>query len=400
MYGRPLIAMQASVKRMLWNDSVELYLRRMDNDELFQTSLTGRMAGRNVHIFLGMRFDDAVRRDLRYPEMQEGIIRHPLNDRYDGGQITSDTLIYLMIRLLPPHSPTALSPDDAQLRGLIVQYRLSRILESFGIYFGDIFLLHALTGTLVSGEAVEALLNDRVLPHRIDFYCAKRQLFKVAKFLNFACGFSTQMSSVMFTEGIIRCEMVLCNEQGAQIRIVQSNSDNPLHVIPGSAIAGQAQQLDVLKFSAMQVSVGRLLYSLQTEGVRSYLCIAKLSVLIVILVAAPSAVQAIKTHRFNPDGGLQHKSVAFTFRRLTRADSGTLSAQDLRIRTLLAQYMIVHALSLFDLSYGDIKLMQAATDTRISGSVVTPYKWFFAKYTGPLGLFAINATTRHTRHAL
>ncbi|KAK6992871.1 hypothetical protein R3P38DRAFT_3181988 [Favolaschia claudopus] len=105
-------------------------------------------------------------------------------------------------------------------------------------------------------------------------------------------------------------------------------------------------------------------------SVRSYLCIAKLSVLIVILVAAPSAVQAIKTHRFNPDGGLQHKSVAFTFRRLTRADSGTLSAQDLRIRTLLAQYMIVHALSLFDLSYGDIKLMQAATDTRISGSVV------------------------------
>ncbi|KAK6968979.1 hypothetical protein R3P38DRAFT_3173218 [Favolaschia claudopus] len=236
---RTLVAMQDSVKRMLWSAAVERDLRCMDDSELFQTSAITRMAGRNVHVWLGKRFDDTLRQDVLRPEIQDDFMSHPLNPARHRGV---DPLVMnnLMRALLPPVSDYIVSPDDQRLRGLLVQYHISCNLESFGLYMGDLYLLHSVTGAVVSGEFVDCLLGHRPLSHRVDFYCARGEFVSVAKYLNYACGYCNQVSAFVFEGSGIRCEMVLQNAEGSEVRLVQSNSENPLHIVPGSVIAGPA----------------------------------------------------------------------------------------------------------------------------------------------------------------
>ncbi|KAK7050144.1 hypothetical protein R3P38DRAFT_3173208 [Favolaschia claudopus] len=152
------------------------------------------------------------------------------------------------------------------------------------------------------------------------------------------------------------------------------------------------QRPDAFKLSAMQVSIGKLLYTVRIEtymkfmdwkqlfstSLRSRIAGRNVHRFLQKYVdspidselAAPQAMQSIKLHRFNPNGTLEHKSVAAVFRRLIQYNTSALDGTDLHIRQLLTQYMIIHALGLFHLSYGDIKLLLAATGTRLSGSVI------------------------------
>ncbi|KAK7008130.1 hypothetical protein R3P38DRAFT_3211781 [Favolaschia claudopus] len=55
-----LFAMRISVGRMLYDATVDDCLRQMDCHELFATALASRMAGENVHIFIGRTIDEVM----------------------------------------------------------------------------------------------------------------------------------------------------------------------------------------------------------------------------------------------------------------------------------------------------------------------------------------------------
>ncbi|KAK6978175.1 hypothetical protein R3P38DRAFT_3235936 [Favolaschia claudopus] len=90
----------------------------------------------------------------------------------------------------------------------------------------------------------------------------------------------------------------------------------------------------------------------------------------VFLDRVPELKEKVAAHSFNPNHEHDHESCALVFRRLMQSTARDLSPEDTKLRSELLQYMTTHLLSHFELRYGDVKLMQAATGTFISGSFV------------------------------
>ncbi len=125
------------------------------------------------------------------------------------------------------------------MRALLLQVVISDVLRPFGLFYGDITLLYAATGTLVAGSIIEALADGKSEPAHIDFHCGCGAGSGVAQYMKHL-GFTTEVGSEHIYSGIIHKRIVLRASSGREVRIIEVHSYCPMDALAETVIAGQS----------------------------------------------------------------------------------------------------------------------------------------------------------------
>ncbi|KAJ7912817.1 hypothetical protein B0H13DRAFT_2473665 [Mycena leptocephala] len=111
------------------------------------------MAANNVRKFIKAAVDDVHAAEMESPAMQTVILQHHLNPSR-----TSDRpVLWKILRglLFPVGTDfSASTPEDKHLCAVLLQAKISHLLEKFGFSYGDIKLLQAATGTLIQSSSL------------------------------------------------------------------------------------------------------------------------------------------------------------------------------------------------------------------------------------------------------
>ncbi|KAK6997446.1 hypothetical protein R3P38DRAFT_3219479 [Favolaschia claudopus] len=224
-----VIARQDTIKRVRWSDKVEDYLRQFDWNQLFSTTLRTRMAAMNVARFISETIDEPFLRQV--PELKAKVAAHRLNPSHEGSH---DSLV-LVCRRLMQLSERDLSPDDAQLRRDLLQYAITHMLSLFDLRYGDVKLMQAATGTLISGSFIAALIQRSFTPNDLDFFCGHDRTESIVRYFQnqLDCTFTVDPGDVEGygnVHGVHRMT-TLTTSRGNTIQIIESYSELPLELI-------------------------------------------------------------------------------------------------------------------------------------------------------------------------
>ncbi len=142
------------------------------------------------------------------------------------------TLAHVLRRLLQYDSAN-LSDSDRLRRAILRPERRGLLLAQFGRSYGDVKLMQAATGALISGSVIATLMNEHFDPNDIDFYCGQGHGYHVTRYLKAVGDFGIQFSSDHNYENVLGLRQVttLSNPAGRQINIIETYSDVPLDAI-------------------------------------------------------------------------------------------------------------------------------------------------------------------------
>ncbi|KAK7056108.1 hypothetical protein R3P38DRAFT_1376506 [Favolaschia claudopus] len=128
-----------------------------------------------------------------------------------------------------------LSRDDDLLCRQLLQYMITRLLSHFELQYGDVKLMQAATGTLISGSFIAALMQQSFTPNDLDFFCGYDQTDNIIRY------FQNQHPSILTVDardvesygnvhGVHRVT-TLSTPRGSIIHIIESFSDAPRELI-------------------------------------------------------------------------------------------------------------------------------------------------------------------------
>ncbi|KAK7050192.1 hypothetical protein R3P38DRAFT_2763248 [Favolaschia claudopus] len=221
-----LLAMQDTIKRVLWSDTVHNYLRQMDYNQLFTTALRSRMAAKNVSRFMTETVDEHFAKQI--PQIEELVATHRTNpncERDHAGFVS-------VFQRLMQFSGRDLGSEDLYLRACLLQYMTADLLSQFGLQYGDVKLMQAATNTFISGSFVAALTHRPFSPNDLDFFCGRdktRCILRYLEHLDFAVD-SEELHDYASLPGIRRITR-LNSPRGSLINIIESHSDSAIGVI-------------------------------------------------------------------------------------------------------------------------------------------------------------------------
>ncbi|KAJ7633807.1 hypothetical protein DFH06DRAFT_1336897 [Mycena polygramma] len=223
-----VVAMRHTVQRLPWCESVVQALRAMDYQQLLVISIsTTRMGTANVRSFMKMTVDDCLVEEMKNVH---ALLRAANLDHTSALDLESLRSILKQL-LFPCGSTFAAAPLETQrLCAIIFQYLLADILRSYGLGYGDIKLLQAATGTLISGSIMPALLHSHFVPNDIDFYCGQGLAYDVTRYLQKIGDFVVTTSLNYDYEELagIRGVTYLQNAAGMKLNVVETYSDHPI----------------------------------------------------------------------------------------------------------------------------------------------------------------------------
>ncbi|KAJ7431643.1 hypothetical protein B0H11DRAFT_2231156 [Mycena galericulata] len=114
----------------------------------------------------------------------------------------------------------------------MLQSYIIELLASFGLSYGDIKLLQAATGTIISGSMIAALVHRPFQPNDIDFYCSSAFGDDVAKYLKAVGNFETQEyigGEYSDSNGIAGVHWLVGND--TRVNVIETRSSEPLDAV-------------------------------------------------------------------------------------------------------------------------------------------------------------------------
>jgi hypothetical protein len=151
------------------------------------------------------------------------------------------------------------------LCSVLLQRQTSRILRNFGLRYGDIKLLQAATGSVISGSTITALVHQPFIPNDIDFYCHYRVSTNVVRFIEDVgdLQFHEYTGHEYIDVSGIKGVWTLRGATGRKINIIETLASNPAKCIAGgfhsSAPRGMLEWDGLVHFEINQVRQGRAL---------------------------------------------------------------------------------------------------------------------------------------------
>ncbi|KAK7002266.1 hypothetical protein R3P38DRAFT_3215418 [Favolaschia claudopus] len=213
-------------------------LARLNCIQLFDAALrsTG-LAASNVHNFLGRHVDEPIACGQAKPVVQDALRTY--HQRVFRTPVSSRVVISGYISALALTGEKNRTLEDDLLLPLLLQYSISRLLQPFGLYYGDLVLLHAATGTVVCGQLLDALLDYRVKVDCLDFYCGYGAESRVRSYLMNVAKFKLRGIKTEGNPTGVALVVGLEHRSGVKIRIFQVAMLSPVQaVFPSPAVIG------------------------------------------------------------------------------------------------------------------------------------------------------------------
>ncbi|KAK7020013.1 hypothetical protein R3P38DRAFT_3198558 [Favolaschia claudopus] len=254
-----LLAMQDTIKRVLWSETVHNYLRQMDYNQLFSTSLRSRMAAKNVSRFMVKTVDEHFADQI--PELEERVAKHRTNPNCER---THDGFVSVLQRLMQ-FTGRELGSEDVYLRASLLQYMTSHLLSKFGLHYGDVKLMQAATNTFISGSFVAALIHRSFSPNDLDLFCGRDKTRCIVRYFEHLdlTVLSADLHEYSSLPGIRQVTRVN-SPGGGVINIIEAHSDSAINLILNFHSAPTRGLLSWDKFSHFEVHRARNGFALIT----------------------------------------------------------------------------------------------------------------------------------------
>ncbi|KAK6992165.1 hypothetical protein R3P38DRAFT_3226886 [Favolaschia claudopus] len=224
-----VLARQDTIKRVLWCDLAERYLHEMNAYQLFTTALRSRMGAMNVAKFMAITVDEVL--DEKLPELEAKVAAHSLNT---NRQHDHQSFVALFRRLIQS-AARDLKPEDVRLRSDLLEYMTAHLLSQFELRYGDVKLMQAATGALISGSFIAALVHRHFRPNDLDFFCGNDRTDDIVKYFQN----QVDVEYVVETGGDegyqnvrgVRRVTTLTSPRGCVLNIVEAYSESPQEII-------------------------------------------------------------------------------------------------------------------------------------------------------------------------
>jgi hypothetical protein len=122
------------------------------------------------------------------------------------------------------------------LTALVLQSEVTKILAPYGINYGEMKLLQAATGAIISGSTISALVHEPFVPNDLDLYCHYPAATRVVHFIEEMAGFdhagyrSLEYIDITGIKGV----WTLLGPGGSKINVVETLASNPIKCIASS----------------------------------------------------------------------------------------------------------------------------------------------------------------------
>ncbi|KAK7008131.1 hypothetical protein R3P38DRAFT_3211782 [Favolaschia claudopus] len=224
-------AMRDTIARVLYSGTVEQCLSRMDWEQLYRTALHSQMGAQNVRIFVAVAIDSVLSVERYKDSTRALVVNHVSNPRRQDDRESRLAVLGALLR----SDFGRLSGDDRSLCSILLQGRISDILADFGLSYGDIKVMQAATGTLISGSVIPAIIRVAV-PFElgdVDFYCGNGNGLNVVRYLTFVGDLSEEADITPNYSDLfgLRRVWTLQSPQGRSINVIETQSDSPLDAI-------------------------------------------------------------------------------------------------------------------------------------------------------------------------
>ncbi|KAJ6537126.1 hypothetical protein B0H19DRAFT_1270785 [Mycena capillaripes] len=176
--------------------------------------------------------DDALVIEMQKPVILDKILNHDLNPLRT---LDPPVLWKILNAFLFPEGTVfdrALN-EDKHCCSVLLQWGITNILEHFDLRYGDIKLLQAATGMLISGSVITSLLHNPFTPNDLDFFCGGGLAHEIVEYLKVVGNFTLTTQSEFGYEDVfgVRSVIYLWNPAGRKINIIESYSDYPFDVV-------------------------------------------------------------------------------------------------------------------------------------------------------------------------
>ncbi|KAK7002267.1 hypothetical protein R3P38DRAFT_1730601 [Favolaschia claudopus] len=224
-----VIARQDTIKRLLWGDKVEGYMRQFDWQQLFTTALRNRIAAINVAKFISKAVDEVFL--SRVLDIEERVSAHRLNPSHERDH----NAFALVFRRLMQPTARELSLEDKNLRRDLLQYMVTHMLSQFELRYGDVKLMQAATGTFISGSFIAALIHRPFPLNDLDFFCGYDKSDNIVRYFKnqLDANFTVSSGDEQGYGSVhgVRKVITLTTPRGSIIHVIESYSDYPLELI-------------------------------------------------------------------------------------------------------------------------------------------------------------------------
>ncbi|KAJ7779469.1 hypothetical protein DFH07DRAFT_950533 [Mycena maculata] len=233
-----LAAVRATVSSCAWGSLVYSQLLLLDWVQLFITADTSRMAMYNVRQYMRCTVTEPLALEIeavRGRAHNNAPITHAL-DPNPLNRIPPSVLWQVLRNLLLSDRVhfTRTSCSNRHRCAVMLQSCIVDLLASFGFEYGDVKLLQAATGTMISGSTVSAVVYKHFQPADLDFYCYTGIGADVVRYLEGVRGdlvvdeYTTNEYSD--ADGIAGVHW-LQGPGGCLVNVIETHSTNPIHAI-------------------------------------------------------------------------------------------------------------------------------------------------------------------------